>query len=120
MSKTVYGHCGSFDEKDDNVADMSVEHAKRMLNSLWGCDEKSEDPVNHPNHYTNGSIECIDAMVESQGLEAVESFCLCNAFKYIWRHKLKNGVEDIRKAKWYLDKFLELFDNAEQNGDKTI
>lgn len=35
-------------------------------------------------------------------------FCLCNAFKYIWRHSRKNGVEDVRKAKWYIDKYLEL------------
>ena len=30
-------------------------------------------------------------------------FCLCNAFKYLWRYKNKNGAEDIKKARWYLD-----------------
>ena len=44
----------------------------------------------------------------TQGRGAVKSFCLCNAFKYLWRHNRKNGVEDIKKARWYLDKYIEL------------
>ena len=64
--------------------------------------------TNHPSHYTSGSIECIDAMIETQGVEAVKNFCICNAFKYLWRHDKKNGVEDIKKAAWYLNKFIEL------------
>ena len=40
--------------------------------------------------------------------EAVKDFCLCNAFKYIWRTKNKNGIEDIDKAIWYLNKYKEL------------
>ena len=64
--------------------------------------------VNHPAHYNQGKFECIDVMVETQGEEAVKAFCLCNAFKYLYRHKHKNGIEDIKKARWYLTKFLEL------------
>lgn len=66
------------------------------------------DPVNHPDHYTQGSIECIDAMIETQGVQAVQNYCICNAFKYIWRHNSKNNDQDIQKAKWYIDKYLEL------------
>lgn len=66
------------------------------------------DNVNHPTHYANGKFECIDVMVETQGVEAVKAFCLCNAFKYLYRHNNKNGIEDIKKARWYLDKYLEL------------
>lgn len=66
------------------------------------------DPVNHPSHYTSGKVECIDAMIEVFGIEAVKSFCLCNAFKYHWRHDQKNGQEDIEKATWYMDKYREL------------
>lgn len=66
------------------------------------------DNVEHPAHYTGGSIECIDAMIETQGVEAVKDFCICNAFKYLWRHDKKNGVEDVKKAAWYLNKFVEL------------
>lgn len=65
------------------------------------------DNVNHPKHYTGG-IECIDAMLQTQGVEAVKGFCICNAFKYIWRQGNKNGVEDVEKAIWYLKKFIEL------------
>ncbi len=66
------------------------------------------DNVDHPSHYETGKFECIDVMKETQGAEAVKHFCLCNAFKYLYRHNNKNGVEDIRKARWYIDKYLEL------------
>jgi hypothetical protein len=70
---------------------------------------KSElDMVNHPSHYETGKFECIEVMLETQGEEAVMDFCLCNAFKYIYRHNRKNGIEDIKKAKWYIDKYIEL------------
>ena len=64
--------------------------------------------VNHPHHYSSGKIECIDAMVSAFGTEAVISFCKCNAFKYMWRFDKKNGVEDLKKAKWYMNKYIEL------------
>lgn len=62
------------------------------------------DNVNHPKHYEGyTSLECIEVMQLVFGEEAVRNFCLCNAFKYLWRYKNKNGVEDIQKAGWYLD-----------------
>lgn len=66
------------------------------------------DPVNHPKHYGTGRFECIDVMEEALGRDAVEGFCLCNAFKYLYRHKNKNGLEDLQKAKWYLDKLVAM------------
>lgn len=68
----------------------------------------ADDPVDHPSHYTHGSVECIDAMVETQGVHAVQHFCVCNAFKYLWRWRGKNGMEDIKKAAWYLNKAITL------------
>ena len=75
------------------------------------------DNVNHPSHYETNGIECIDAMIASQGAECVMNYCLCNAFKYIWRcqHKGKR-VEDIQKAVWYLNKWQELAEK-EATGD---
>ena len=73
--------------------------------------EKEHDNVNHQSHYETGKFECIDVMIETQGIEATKNFCVCNAFKYIYRHNMKNGEEDLRKAKWYLDKYMELIDN---------
>ena len=71
-------------------------------------EDKADDAVNHPKHYTEGTIECIDAMIETQGVDAVMNYCICNAFKYLWRHRNKGGVEDIKKSHWYLEKYLEL------------
>lgn len=77
-------------------------------------EENSEDVkpdlVNRPAHYTSGGIECIDAMQAAFGAEAVKDFCLCNAFKYLWRHRNKNGVEDLKKARWYLNRLIEEVD----------
>ena len=56
------------------------------------------DNVNHPSHYETGKFECIDVMVETQGIEATQAFCACNAFKYLYRHNKKNGIEDIQKT----------------------
>ena len=66
--------------------------------------------VNHPEHYNTGDYECIDVMEECFGTEAVKDFCVCNAFKYLWRCKEKHEtpIEDIKKAVWYLKKYLEL------------
>ena len=66
------------------------------------------DVVNHPSHYETGTFECIDVMIETQGKEAVMDFCLCKAFKYLYRHRRTNGVEDIKKARWYVNKYIEL------------
>jgi hypothetical protein len=67
-----------------------------------------------PEHYKTGEIECIDAMIETQGIEAVKSFCLCNAFKYFWRHRVKGGDDDIRKAKEYCEIYLRLTGGDEE------
>lgn len=71
------------------------------------------DMVNHPTHYETGKFECIEVMVETQGVEAVQDFCICNAFKYLYRHRRKNGKEDIEKARWYINKYLELEEKDE-------
>ena len=71
------------------------------------------DNVSHPTHYETGKFECIEVMVETQGVEAVQDFCICNAFKYLYRHRRKNGKEDIEKAQWYINKYLELEEKDE-------
>jgi len=57
------------------------------------------DEVNHPDHYTThqSGIECIQVAEHM-------NFCLGNAIKYIWRADLKNGTQDLQKAKWYLER----------------
>ena len=72
------------------------------------------DNVNHPSHYETGKFECIDVMEEVMGTEAVKNFCMCNAFKYIYRCNRKNGLEDVKKAQWYLNKYVELTERDEK------
>lgn len=70
-----------------------------------------EDRVNSPHHYQSyikDGIDCITAMQHAFGVEATATFCKLNAFKYNWRASSKNGNEDIQKAIWYLNKYLEL------------
>lgn len=72
------------------------------------------DMVNHPSHYADHcSIECKDAMCVGFGNELYFNFCLMNAFKYIWRHKYKNGNEDLDKANWYLNEAETMNDDLE-------
>lgn len=63
----------------------------------------SRNNVNHPQHYQNCSLECIDVMRVIVGTKYTAIFCICNAFKYMWRYKHKNGDENVAKARWYLD-----------------
>jgi hypothetical protein len=64
---------------------------------------KKPDHVNHPSHYTQGGIECIDAIRAATGLEGFVSHCRACAIKYAWRAGLKDDTaQDLRKAAWYL------------------
>lgn len=72
-----------------------------------------KDEINHPDRYAGGKFECIEVMADVFGKEAVKDFCLLNAFKYIWRQEKKGGVEDVKKAVWYLNKYIELSDSHE-------
>jgi hypothetical protein len=62
----------------------------------------SHDPVNHPIHYNShpSGVECIQITEHM-------SFTIGNAVKYLWRADLKNGVEDLRKAAWYIQREIE-------------
>ena len=63
----------------------------------------NDDPVYRPLHYTQGRIECIDAMIEAFGIHDVRVYCKLNAFKYLWRADLKSPDQDLEKAIWYLN-----------------
>lgn len=65
------------------------------------------DPVNHPTHYTAGSIECIDAIRAALTPEEFRGYCKGNIVKYIWREKHKGGDESVKKAIWYAEKMIE-------------
>ena len=67
-------------------------------------DETAADMVNEPPHYTQGGIECIDAIRAALTPEEFRGFCKGNALKYVWREKHKGRDEDMKKAGWYLNK----------------
>jgi hypothetical protein len=87
---------------------------RRLLDckSCWEREMPNAEPVkndlvNHPSHYTKGGIECIDAIESAtDGLVGYEAVCTAQVIKYIWRWKWKNGVEDLKKARWYLDRLI--------------
>ena len=70
-------------------------------------DRLAHDMVNHPSHYTQGGIECIDAITAATvGKTGIEAVCVANVVKYLWRYEEKNGLEDVKKARWYLERLI--------------
>lgn len=76
------------------------------------------DAVNKPKHYCHGKYECIDVIEDVvKDLNGLEAFCISNVIKYVWRYKLKNGAEDLKKARFYLDKAIQLNEISEEVND---
>lgn len=68
----------------------------------------ADDAVNHPSHYTHGSVECIDAIESALTPDEFAGFCKGNSLKYLWRAGRKgSAVEDLRKARWYQDRAIK-------------
>jgi hypothetical protein len=65
-----------------------------------------EDMVNNPSHYNQAGVEAIDAIRAATG-EGFEFYLQGNILKYLWRYRYKNGVEDLKKAEWYLKVLIE-------------
>jgi hypothetical protein len=69
--------------------------------------EAMTDNVNSPSHYNQGKVECIDAIeAATLKLTGIEAVCTGNAIKYLWRWKEKGGIEDLKKARWYMNRLL--------------
>lgn len=72
----------------------------------------AKDNVNHPSHYTQGRVECLDALESATiGKSGIEAVCVANVIKYLWRYEEKNGVEDVKKAQFYLNRLLATLEN---------
>lgn len=74
------------------------------------------DPVNHPNHYCSGGIECIDAIEAALTCQTdpMQAWLTGQVLKYLWRWPLKNGVEDLKKADFYLDRLIAKMEEEEK------
>ena len=78
----------------------------------WATKEEAPviqgDVVNHPSHYTDGGIECIEAIEAALTNEEFRGYCKGNNLKYTWRERHKGGTESLKKAQWYLDRLIQL------------
>ena len=98
-----------FDEWSDDKLAIAYDHVYKNM------DENVPDMVNHPQHYTQGGIECIDALkAATVGKRGIEAVCVANVIKYLWRYEEKNGIEDVRKAKWYIERLLKELEEGQQ------
>jgi hypothetical protein len=68
----------------------------------------SGDKVNHPSHYGQGKIECIEYIEDFLTKEEFIGYLRGNIAKYLHRWRYKNGLEDLKKAQWYQDKLIEV------------
>lgn len=97
----VCGYCsvrGEISYLNDAELQDAIDEAKRS---------QADDMVNAPPHYNQAGIECIDAIAAAtSGKSGIEAVCVANVVKYLWRYELKNGVEDVKKARWYLDRLI--------------
>ena len=64
------------------------------------------DMVNNPSHYNKAGVECITAIQAATG-DGYEYYLQGNILKYLWRYRYKNGMEDLKKAQWYLNELIE-------------
>ena len=78
------------------------------LDDYWqGPSAPAGDDVNQPDHYTQGDVECIDALAAATaGKSGIEAVCVGNAIKYLWRYESKGGMKDVQKAQWYIERLL--------------
>ena len=73
----------------------------------------SEDNVNHPAHYKTEGLECIEAIEAALTPDEYRGYCKGNALKYTWRERYKGkSVEDLQKARWYLDRLIGVMENG--------
>ena len=72
------------------------------------------DLVNKPEHYNQGSIECIDAIEAMLSKEEFIGYLRGNSQKYRWRFRYKNGIEDLKKAEWYEKSLLKLLEAKDE------
>ena len=101
----------NFDDFSDSLLDKYIEAFTFKNND--GIPET--DPV-HPNHYMlPGGMQVIDVEVAMFGREWVMHHCICTAVEYLLRHRQKNGDEDVKKAKWWIEEWAKLKEDDEDD-----
>ena len=105
------------DYRDDvTMLTSKVESLQKQLDAAAAYTEgvptdREHDPVNRPAHYTAGKVECIDAIESATvGLAGGQAYATGAAIKYLWRWSRKGGVEDLKKARWHVDRLIQNVD----------
>ena len=100
----------------DNLLFPGYKYTEKF-NDLMGSIKAKDDKVNHPSHYTFGEIEVIDYIRDKMTPDEFQGYCMGNILKYISRHKHKNGVEDLKKARVYLGWLIESEEHLRKNSN---
>lgn len=77
--------------------------------------QRLEELTNHPNHYTKGDIECIEAIESALGQSRYIGYLQGNIIKYIWRFPHKGNLLDLKKARFYLEELIKVLESDENN-----
>lgn len=94
--------------------EAEIEPLKKAYKQALDKTDKNEnvhdvhDVVNKPKHYHQGGFDAIYVIKQKFSLETLRGFFIGNIIKYILRFEHKNGVEDLKKARFYLDKLIEI------------
>lgn len=99
----------ALDKVGDAAAEAMASITKGISLGILPADDTLDDPVNHPSHYTQGTVECIDAIESSMTPEEFRGYLKGCLMKYIWRYQHKGGMEDLKKARWYLDRLIKFW-----------
>jgi len=88
---------------------MRHEDYMRLMEQLENAGKEAYggiDLVNSPPHYNQAGIECVDAIAAATD-DGFQYYLQGNIIKYLWRYRYKNGIQDLEKAQWYLNKLIE-------------
>lgn len=89
---------------DDICKALEISRGDILLN-----EKDKKEMVNHPSHYNMGKYECLDVVKELvKDMKGIEATLFFNAFKYLWRYKQKNGLQDLKKCEFYLKELISL------------
>ena len=77
-------------------------------------EDASNDMVKHPKHYNSGKIEVIEIMEDQLAPEEYRGYIKGQVIKYITRERHKNGLEDLKKANWYLTRLINYLEKGMQ------
>ena len=105
--------------KLNNIRILTVPEPKPISNFEAPCSYNLKEPVNHPSHYQSETgIEVIDVIEAfTFDLDGVSAFDTGNILKYICRWSKKNGLQDLKKAEWYLQHLIAHIENIEKENN---